>query len=157
LKDFELPNFTVEVKTYQLDAGAVVRINDPQQLEGAANRPTYLGVVQLARTQTQGRTLPDFIEFSENLLRNDLEALEVFRDRLASAGYLPSQSELFRDRYSAAAPQIFLVGERFPRIKPDQVPGSVRDVHFSIILAGVGSFEVDANALLGASTEVEGA
>jgi hypothetical protein len=157
LKDFELPNLTVEVKTYQLDTGAVVRINDPQQLEGAADRPTYLGVVRLARAQTQGHTLPEFIAFSENLLLNDLEAIEAFRDRLASAGYLPSQNDLFRDRYSAAAPQIYLVAEGFPRIKPDQVPGSVRDVHFSIILAGVASFEVDANGLLGSSTGTEGA
>lgn len=147
----------MEVTACQADTGAAVRAgdNDPQQLEGTPDRPAYLGVVRLARAQTQGRSLPEFIALAEDLFKTDLAALDEFRDRLASAGYLPSQGEHYTDRFSAAPPQVFAVREGFPRIRPDQVPGSVRDVHFSIILTGVAPFAVDANDLLGASVGVE--
>jgi hypothetical protein len=155
LRDFELPDFAVEVKTYQADTGATVRINDPQQLEGTHDRPAYLAIMRLARSQTLGRSLPDFVAFAEELLKSDIAALDVFQDRLAAAGYLPSQAEHYPDRYSAAPTQMFQVTTEFPRIRPDQVPGSVRDVHFSIIVSGLTEFAVDATSLLGASVGLE--
>ena len=137
LRDFEFPDYAVEVKTYQAETGAAVRINDPQQLESAADRAAYLCVVRVARAESSGRCLPDFIAFAENALKTDAEAVDVFRDRLASIGYMPSQSQHYRDRYIAAAPVAYQVRDGFPRIKPEQVPPGCRDVHFSIILAGL--------------------
>jgi hypothetical protein len=155
LRDFELPDFTVEVKTYQFDSGAAVRINDPLQLEGTPDRRAYLGVVRLARTQAHGRSLPEFVQAMEAILGVEAEAIDLFRDRLATAGYLSSQAAQFVEKYSAAAPQVFEVRDGFPRIRPDQAPSSVRDIHFSIILTGVASFAVNADVLLGASAGLE--
>ena len=42
LRDFELPDTSVEVKTYQGDDAATVMMSSPDQLDVVAQRPVYL-------------------------------------------------------------------------------------------------------------------
>jgi hypothetical protein len=155
LRDFEFPDFTVEVKTYQPDSGSAVRVNDPHQLEGSPDRKAYLGVVRLSRAQTDGLALPDLIRLVESVMGADVEAVEQFRDRLAAAGYLPSHAAQFTDRYRPSRPLLFAVREGFPRVRPDQVPPGVLDVHFTIQLTALAPFTVDAAGLIGAPSAFE--
>lgn len=155
LRDFELPEFSTEVKTYQAETGAAVRINDPQQLEGSASRPVYLAVIRLARSEAIGRTLADTAEFVDQALRPDPSYLEDFRDRLADRGYIAAESERYTERFSVGRMQMFEVRDTFPRIETTTVPQGVVDVDFSILLAAIPDFAVNAASLIGAATALE--
>jgi hypothetical protein len=155
LRDFELPDFSVEAKTYQAETGAAVRINDPQQLEGSLARPVYLAVVRLARSEAQGYSLPETVSIVEQLLLSDQAALEEFRDRLASYGYISTEAAQYTDRFVISHFQLFAAGGSFPRIPVNSVPTGVRNVHFSVLLSAAMPYVKDAPPLIGDSSVLE--
>jgi hypothetical protein len=155
LRDFELPDYSVETKTYQSETGAAVRINDPQQLEGSAARPVYLAVARLAKSDTSGYTLPDVIAYVESILQDESPVLDDFRDLLADCGYIAAESPRYTERFSINNIQLFAIPDDFPRIASASVPPGVTDVHFSILLAALIPHAVDSTSILGAPTALE--
>jgi putative PD-(D/E)XK family protein DUF4420 len=153
LRDFELPNYSVEVKTFQSDTGASVRINDPEQLDISNARPVYLAAVKLSQVQSSGMTLPEYVQRVEVLLEIDSEAKELLQDRLADYGYLSSQANLYTERYLAGPVWLYQVEESFPRIRSTDVPSGVENVQFSIALRALDYFRVDPASVLGPAVD----
>jgi hypothetical protein len=149
LRDFELPNESVEVKSFQSDTGASVRINDPQQLDAVATRPVYLVAVQLAKATVSGRSLPLLVDHIASLVASDPDGPDLLEHQLADYGYLPAHATMYPDRFMVERVVAFRVAEGFPRIQASTVPAGVRDVHFSIELAALKPFLVDVDELLG--------
>jgi Putative PD-(D/E)XK family member, (DUF4420) len=152
LRDFELPDASIEVKTYQSDSGAAVRINDPQQLDGEGIRPVYLAAVRLARMESKGKPLPEFVTRAGELIADMPEAVDAFEQRLAAYGYLPVHASAYTDHFVAEKVALYRVRSEFPRLRASDVPPGVVDVHFSLQLAALGQFEVDPEAIIGAPT-----
>lgn len=149
LRDFELPDASIEVKSYRSDSGATVRINDPQQLDDPGVRPVYLAAVRLAKMESSGHRLPEFIARTAQLIAQDAEAADLFDERLAACGYLPVHASAYTDRFVAEHLALYRVRTGFPRVSASQVPAGVVNVHFSIQLAVLGAFEVNPVAVLG--------
>jgi len=152
LRDLELPDASIEVKTYQSDSGAAVRINDPQQLDEGAVRPAYLSVVRLAKMESSGLRLPEFVARTEELIDQELEATDLFGERLAAYGYLPVHASAYTDHFVAEKVALYRVRPGFPRLRASDVPPGVVNVHFSIELAAMGAFEVDPVSIIGGAT-----
>lgn len=148
IRDFELDNSSLEVKTYQVQAGPSLRINDPAQLEPSPERPLHLCAVRLAPTDA-GRTLPEVIQLICDTYSSQQSGITQLEDLLASYGYLASQARTYTDRFSIGPVHVFAVGEGFPRIRPLAVPAGVEDVRFAIPIGALARYEVSADEVLG--------
>ena len=155
LRDFELPDYSVETKTYQAETGAAVRISNPQQLEGSAPRPVYLAVVRLAKSEVNGRTLGEAVAFLEQVLQPEMSVIDDFRDRLADCGYIAAESGRYIERFSISKVQLFEVRNAFPRIAMASVPPGITDVHFSVLLSAIAAYAADVTALIGMPSALE--
>ena len=150
LRDFRLPDVSVEVKTFQSDTGASVRFNDPQQLDEDDARPVHVAAVRLARQESRGLTLPERVHHVRERVREESpETLEVLDDRLARYGYLPIYAGQLTHRFLVGPIILFRVGRGFPRVRAADVPAGVHDVHFSVALAGLRAFRANEVAVLG--------
>jgi hypothetical protein len=155
LRDFELPEFSVEAKTYQAETGAAVRISNPQQLEGSTARPVYLAVVRLARSEVSGRTLGDTVAYVTQMLQSEASVLDDFHDRLADRGFLAPDAGSYTERFSTGNVQLFAVRAAFPRIATASVPAGLTDVHFSVLLSAIAAYAVDISSHIGAPSALE--
>lgn len=153
LRDFELPDCSVEVKTFQSDTGASIRISDPQQLDTDNIRPVYLAAIKLSHVQSSGLTLPEYIQRVEALIGADSEANELLQDRLADYGYLSSQASLYTEKYFAGPLSLYQVRESFPRIRSADVPPGVENVQFSIALRTLDYFRLDPVLVVGPAVD----
>ncbi len=149
LRDFQLPDFSVEVKTYQSDTGASVRISDAQQLDDVQSRPVFLTAVHLARSETQGLLLSQFVERLRALMVSDFDLLELFGARLAEYGYMDAHAGYYSHKFLIERLSVFQVREGFPCIRSRDLPPGVHDVHFSVDLSSMMPFAVDAVGVLG--------
>lgn len=157
LRDFEMPACSVEVKSYQSDTGASLWINDPEQLDEDGARPVYVTSVRLAESPSGGRSLPAWVQELRSLITGDEEALDLFTDRLAEAGYLDAHSSSYGSKhYVVEAASLYRVGSGFPRIHPNAVPAGVDRVRFSIRLAALGPWKDDMTDICGQATEIWG-
>lgn len=155
LRDFELPEYAVEVKTHQAATGATIRISDPAQLESAPGRPVFLATLHLSHTENAGLTLPEAVNELIGLLAGNLDSTEKFGDKLMGQGYHVTQADLYPQRYLVAPVQLYRVENGFPRIACNFVPAGVESVQFSIQLAAIQPFSIPATEILGQESPLE--
>lgn len=148
IRDFEFESSSLEVKTYQVQSGPSLRINDPAQLEPSPGRPLHLCAVRLAPTDS-GRILPEVIQLLCDTYSAQPGALTQLEEALASYGYMHSQARTFTDRFSIGPITVYSVRDGFPRIRPVDVPAGVEDVRFSLPIGGIARYEVPAEQVLG--------
>lgn len=153
LRDFRLPETSVEAKTFEADTGAALRFNDPQQLDADDARPVHIAAVRLAKRRADGMTLPEMVEHLQQVLAYIPETVEIFAERLARYGYVAEFADRLDQRFVAGPLVLYHVREGFPRIRAADVPLGVEGVHFSVALAGLRPFMVDAAAVLGPPDE----
>lgn len=153
IHDFELPDHSVEVKTFLAEDGPTVRISDPRQLDVVRARTVHLVAIKLARS-TSGRPLPEMIHLLTNQLAHAPEAAELFEKKLAEYGYLPNHAALYTEPFACEQVLAYAVQEGFPRIRVDEVPAAVSDIQYSLSLTALAAFTIDSAAILGASTSI---
>lgn len=149
LRDFELPDQSVEVKAFQSDAGTAVRISNPQQLDVVQGRPVFLVAVQLARVSASGKALPQFVASLNSLCSSAIGGLELLEGKLAEYGYLPAHAPQYVDAFVIEKVLAFGVRDDFPRIKPASIVPGVRDVQYSVELSALTQFATNPVDLLG--------
>jgi hypothetical protein len=154
IHDFELPDRSVEVKSFQSEDGPTVRISDPRQMDVVRARPVHLVAVQLARSSSQGQTLPQLIALVNGVVAGAPGASELLDKKLAEYGYLPIHASLYTEPYAIERVLGFTVDEGFPRIRSDDVPAGVSEVQFSISLPALAPFVTDTRQILGADASV---
>lgn len=149
LRDFELPDTSVEVKTYQGDDAATVLISSPDQLDSVAQRPVYLAAVRLTPSEAQGFMLGEFVARAMAVIGGDPGAAGVLEERLATAGYLAAHAPLYVTRFIAGPVLTYAVTPGFPRIRSIDVPQGVLNVCFALSLPTLASFRTEAIAVIG--------
>lgn len=154
IRDFESESLYAETKTFTPSAGASVLISDALQLEVPAGLRLKLVCIALDQSPS-GTTLAQYVLAVEALLAGNQAACELFRQRVAAAGFLPSMADALPETYVAFEPRVFEVREGFPRITSASIPPGVRSVRFAIELAVLGPFAVSTDqAIGGRSTQV---
>ena len=154
IHDFELPDRSIEVKTFLAEDGPTVRISDPRQLDVVRERPAHLVAIKLARTRTSGRTLPAMIQSVAEILSVGPGALDLFETKLAEYGYLSNHAALYTESYACEQVHAYTVSEGFPRIKVDEVPAAVSQLQYSLNLAALKAYALDSAVLLGSPSSV---
>lgn len=148
-RDFELPDTSVEVKTFQGDDAATVVISSPDQLDAVAQRPVYLTAVRLTPSDAQGFTLSEFVVCSLNVIGIDTAAAGILEERLATAGYLAAHAPLYVKRFIAGPVMIYAVTTGFPRIRSIDVPQGVLAVRFALSVPALAPFQTAAATVIG--------
>jgi hypothetical protein len=149
LRDFELPDSSVEVKTFQGDDAATVLISSPDQLDAVAQRPVYLAAVRLTASDAQGFTLSEFVVRMLNIIGADTAAAGTLEERLATAGYLAPHAPLYVKRFIAGPVMTYVVQPGFPRIRSTDVPQGVLAVRFALSIPALAPFQTAATAVIG--------
>jgi hypothetical protein len=149
LRDFELPDTSVEVKTFQGDDAATVLISSPDQLDAVAQRPVYLAAVRLTPSDAQGFTLSEFVMRALNVIGVDMAAAGTLEERLATAGYLAAHAPLYVKRFIAGPVMTYAIKPGFPRIRSIDVPQGVLAVHFALSIPALAPFQTAATVVIG--------
>lgn len=145
LRDFELPDTSVEVKSYQGDDAATVLISSPDQLDAVAQRPVYLAAVRLTPSDAQGFTLAEFVARAVGVIGTD----GILEERLAAAGYLAAHAPLYIKRFIAGPVMTYAVTPGFPRIRSIDVPRGVLGVRFALSVPALAPFQAVTAAVIG--------
>jgi hypothetical protein len=155
LRDFELDDASVEVKTFQAQTGSTVRISSPEQLESSSSRPVYLAVVEIAPNMKSGRTLSEILEVASDSVAKQPGAADLLEEKLAQYGYLSAHAAMYTEGYVVGGTRLYAVTEGFPRLAASTIPPSVEDVKFSVRLAGIEQFEINSNYVIGPPSSLE--
>jgi len=148
VRDFENEIIHAESKTFSPSTGVSVYISDPLQLEAPSGHPLKLVCVALDQSPS-GDTLMDYVLAVESLLQRHGNSLDLFRQRVAAAGFLPSMAAALPETFVAFEPRVFEVRDGFPRILPGSIPPGVRSVRFALELAVLGEFAIDTDSAIG--------
>jgi len=149
LRDFELPDATIEVKSFSTSAGGLVHINDPLQLEPDGGKSLFLACQEVVPVEDGSDRLPDHVGRVRAAIGSDTGLLGDFDRLLADSGYLPAHEPEYREGFRLADLRVFRVSEGFPRLAPSSIPLGVKNVRFALTVASLISYEVDAAATIG--------
>jgi Putative PD-(D/E)XK family member, (DUF4420) len=148
IRDFECPDLTIEAKTYTPSGGAKVWISNPLQLEPDHGIRLILACQELARSDAGDATLPAHVARIRALIPASSVLRDDYDDLLASSGYLPAHAEFYPDGLTLGSLVAFSVTPAFPRIsRPSALPG-IDDITFSLRIASLEPFKVDAETVV---------
>lgn len=139
-QDFLFGDKAWEIKTIHPGC-STVRISSEHQLDARA-RQIELVVVSLSDQQSltpEGFTLNQLADRLYESLAGDLEAQDLFLQRLAACGYI-RRPEYDSRAYQVVACDIYVTGEGFPALDPSGLPSHVSQVAYDIDLAGCKSY-----------------
>lgn len=156
LRDFELPDATIEVKTYTASSGGVVHINDPMQLEPDSGRAVFLACQEVVRDESGNQRLPDHVARVRSLLQPDTSLPSDFERLLAESGYLPDHATEYPENLRLGELRVLRVTGGFPRLSPSAVPLGVTHVRFGLTVASLLQYEVDATTSVGPAGPPQG-
>ena len=152
IRDFEAVDCAIEVKAFSPSQGATVRINDPFQLEPDPGVPMFLVCQELGASGAAEHTLAGHAARVAAIVANDAPATERFGLLLAAAGFPMSDADnalYTRQGWRPGPLHAFRVAADFPRVKPSDVPAGVCAVRFSVEVATLTTWRVDAATLIG--------
>lgn len=149
-QDFQLPSVAVEVKATAGKNAATMRIANERQLDDRG--VDRLVLVRLAFDARRGGTGE-----SLNMLVHDIRASlgtsagsARFEQRLAWAGYLPHQQDLYDEpRYTLRQTDLWNVSEGFPRIVETSLPSGVGNCSYEISIAGLEEHRTTTDEVTG--------
>ena len=156
LRDFELPDCTIEVKAYAASAGGLVHINDPMQLEPDSGKDLILACQEVVQADSGQQCLPSHVARVRSQLGADQGLVGDFDRLIADSGYLPAHEAEYREEYGLGELRVFRVREGFPRLTPAVVPLGVTHVRFGLTVASLVEYEVDCATHVGPSALVRG-
>lgn len=137
-KDFEIENTWYEVKTVAENATQVI-ISSFEQLE--SEEDGHLVIVRLEDTSAVTKNAINLNSLVLNIVNliEDPENLEMFRTKLDNVGY---SADMEYDSYNFLykSTQRYVVNERFPRLRRDEINICIGNVKYSILLNGIAEF-----------------
>ncbi|MFJ4720419.1 PD-(D/E)XK motif protein [Streptomyces luteogriseus] len=137
-QDFQLPAIAIEVKATSGKRAATIRIANERQLDDhGAGRLILVRMAFDARRGGTGESLNTVVDDVRAALSASA-ATSRFEQRLALAGYLPHQRNLYDEpRYTLRQTDLWNVGEGFPRIVEAGLPAGVGNCSYEISVAGL--------------------
>ncbi|WP_071812841.1 PD-(D/E)XK motif protein [Lentzea guizhouensis] len=134
--DIVVGTHAIEVKSSLAQEERRFRVHGAAQLEAPQSGNLHLVWFKLARSQDQGLRLLDLIDQTRRIADDE----SGFFAKLALIGYRPVDADLYRDvRFTVLEERWYEIADSFPRIRPDSVPESIRDVHYTIDLDAVAT------------------
>ena len=142
LRDFQMGNVAIEVKTSATNNTSSVTISSEGQLDEDLIDNLFLLHIKLVVSNSAGETLPDLVARIKKNLNDDIIVLNNFNAKLFFAGYFTSHEQFYSDRYYRIESfDYYKVNGDFPRIKKKDLMQGVNDVTYSISLIGCNRYK----------------
>lgn len=142
VRDFQMNNWALEVKTTHGNNHQKVQISSERQLDTTHLDNLFLYHLSLEKIQESGETLNQIIATINTILQVDTIALNRFRSKLYEAGYFDQHFALYDSvGYFIRQDIFYLVENDFPRIQENEIRSGVGDVKYSIILSQCEAFK----------------
>lgn len=142
VRDFQMGNWALEVKTTHGNNHQKIQISSERQLDITHLERLYIYHVSLEKVQENGETLNQIVSSISNLLSSDTIALNRFRSKLYEAGYFEQHILLYETTgYFIRQDTFYSVEAAFPRIQENELRSGVGDVKYSIILSQCEQFK----------------
>ena len=138
-KDFEIDNTWYEVKCISENAIQVI-ISSLEQLESEVEG--HLVIIRLEDTSTVNTmsiNLNSIVASISDMIK-DPDALAVFFSRLDNVGY-GYNSEYNNYNYIFKGEEKYVVNDKFPRLQRKDIPVSIGNVKYTILLNGLTMFK----------------
>lgn len=136
VRDFQMNNWAVEVKTTHGNNHQKVQISSERQLDITHLDKLFLYHISLEKVQEGGETLNQIVTSINDLLVTDLIALNRFKSKLYEAGYFDHHIGLYDTTgYFIRQDTFYKIENNFPRIQENEIRSGVGDVKYSIILS----------------------
>lgn len=117
VKDFQMNNWALEIKTSQGNNHQKVQISSERQLDTTHLDKLFLYHLSLEQVQESGETLNQIIASICTLLEMDAISLTRFKSKLYEAGYFEQHFMLYDSiGYFIRKDTFYIVEEEFPRI-----------------------------------------
>jgi len=143
VRDFQMKNWALEVKTTHGNNHQKVQISNERQLDNTHLEKLFLFHLSLEKVQENGESLNQIIKSINNILALDGIALMRFRAKLYEAGYFEHQADLYNETgYFIRQDAFYLIRDNFPRIQEKEISRGVGDVKYSIILSYCKDYKV---------------
>lgn len=116
--DFQWPTASVEAKTAASGAGAapIHFIANLDQLADPEVGQLYLFSLHVSDDALAANSLPVLIERITTALSDDTDAIALFSERVAKAGYNPAQAARYARPLRVLSEDLYRVGDTFPRL-----------------------------------------
>lgn len=138
--DFENENGSIiEVKSTIGKEPRKVVISNERQLDDTDLNELYLYILTI-NVNKEGESLPEIIEEIQSMLQLQMY-VNLFKIKLAKAGYLEKFSKEYILRYNIRMEELFKIREGFPRIV--RLDNGLGDLKYSIQISSCKDFEVD--------------
>jgi hypothetical protein len=136
VRDFQMNNWALEVKTTHGNNHQKVQISSERQLDNTHLDKLFLYHLSLEKVQESGETLNQIISSINKILEVDSIALNRFKSKLYEAGYFDHHFALYEPvGYFIRQDSFYLVENDFPRIQENEIRNGVGDVKYSIIIS----------------------
>jgi hypothetical protein len=147
IHDFELPNYSIEIKT-TLKMRHEHTINGVEQLDGMPNKNLYLVSILSQIDNVNGRSISKLKENITELLETAPEEYEQFMGKLSMAGYRQDHESYYDElKLTTADIRVFTVENEFPRIIRKsfikQPAPNIFDITYKLNLEGRDFFSLE--------------
>jgi Putative PD-(D/E)XK family member, (DUF4420) len=146
--DFQWPASSVEVKATASASGAapVHLITNLDQLDAPEVGQLYIFSLHVADDALAVNSLPLLVDRISATLSHDVDAIALFSERLAKAGYDPGEAARYLRPLRLLAQELYRVDESFPKLTQKSfvsgLPLGVGDVSYSLSMAACGPWRV---------------
>ena len=135
IRDFQIGNTALEVKTTHGNNHQKIHISSERQLDLSNLQNLYLYHISLDVRHQDGETLNQIIDSISDLLTTDYSALSSFNNKLLEAGFFNHHREIYKDTgYFIRHDAFYKIEGEFPRIEENEIRSGVGDVKYSIIV-----------------------
>lgn len=142
VRDFQMNNWALEVKTTHGNNHQKVQISSERQLDNTHLEKLFLYHISLEKVQESGESLNQIITSINDILAIDTIALTRFKAKLYEVGYFEYQADLYNDTgYFIRQDAFYRVRDNFPRIQENEIRSGVGDVKYSIVLSQCKDYE----------------
>jgi hypothetical protein len=142
VRDFQINNWALEVKTTHGNNHQKIQISSERQLDTTHVDTLFLYHLSLEKVQQSGETLNQIIASIKSILEVDAIALNRFKSKLYEAGYFDQHFAFYESvGYFIRQDTFYIVENEFPRIQENELRSGVGDVKYSIILSQCEPFK----------------
>ena len=136
VRDFQMNNWALEVKTTHGNNHQKIKISSERQLDNTHLEKLFLYHISLEKVQESGESLNQIIASINNMLETDTVSVNRFRAKLFEAGYFDQHTTLYDSiGYFVRQDKFYIVENDFPRIQEGEIRPGVGDVKYSIIVS----------------------
>lgn len=149
IRDFQIGNTALEVKTTHGNNHQKIHISSERQLDLSNIQNLYLYHISLDVRHQDGESLNQMVDSISELLTADYSALISFNSKLLESGFFNHHRDIYMDTgYFIRQDAFYKIEGEFPRIEENEIRRGVGDVKYSIIVDNCQNYLTTETAVI---------